>query len=186
MAIVKREEGKRNFPMLPVSQWWKIRNLFKKSIPGVVSDSYLVSTLNIQQVSAQTNIIPALRLLKLIDDSGKTTELVKDWRDDKKYPDVCKKLREEIYPKELFDACPDPLNDRESVKRWFAHITGTGDTAVLKMVAMFLVLVEANPDGKQIQASKQKPLEKKDKASSPIKDLQRNVILLLSLFLILG
>jgi hypothetical protein len=159
-TIQKGEEKRTTFPMLPVSQWWRIRSLFKRSIPGIVTDSYLVAALNIKQVSAQTNIIPSLRLLKLIDDTGKTTALAKDWRDDQKYPEVCQKLREEIYPKELFDAFPNPLNDRDGVKRWFAHITGNGETAVKKIVALFFVLVEAKPDVDQIKEPRTKNSEK--------------------------
>jgi len=160
MATIPKDEEKRTFPMLPVSQWWRIRNLFKRSIPGIVSDSYLVAALNIKQVSAQTNILPALRALRLIDDTGKTTDLAKDWRDDQKYPEVCQELRGEIYPQELFDAFPNPLNDRAGVKRWFAHITGNGETAVQKMAALFFVLVEAKPDVDQSNRLKTKNVEK--------------------------
>jgi len=159
MAKAKIDENKKSFPMLPGSHWWKLRDQFKKSIPGIVSDTYLASVLNVQKISAQTNILPTLRQLKLIDEGGKTLDIAKEWRDDEKYPSVCEKMRKSIYPQELFDACPNPLIERESVKRWFAHTTGNGDSAVMKMVSIFLILVEADPK-KKAEAKNPKRAEK--------------------------
>jgi hypothetical protein len=160
MAKVKAEEAKKTFPMLSGSHWWKLREQFKKSIPGVVSDTYLASVLDVQKNSAQANILPALRSIKLIDENGKTQDIAKEWRDDTKYPSVCEKLLKNIYPQELFDTCPNPLSERENVKRWFAHTTGTGESAVLKMVSLFLILVEADPK-KTTDAQANKKTERK-------------------------
>jgi hypothetical protein len=33
---------RKSFPMLPGAHWWALREKFKQSIPGVVTDSYLV------------------------------------------------------------------------------------------------------------------------------------------------
>jgi hypothetical protein len=163
------ESERKTFPMLPESHWWKLRERFKSSIPGVVTDSYLASVLNIQKNSAQANVLPALKQINLIDDDGKTSEIAKEWRDDHKYPDVCKKIAKSIYPQELFDAFPNPSQDREGLKRWFAHITGTGDVAVGKMVALFLLITEANPQNSttisKTKSEKSKPVVKATKGT---------------------
>jgi len=39
------EEKKSSFPMLPVAHWWSLREKFKQSIPGVVTDNYLATAL---------------------------------------------------------------------------------------------------------------------------------------------
>jgi hypothetical protein len=151
--------------MLPTNHWWKLREKFKQSIPGIVTDSYLASVLAIQKNSAQANVLPALRQIKLIDNNGKTLEIAKDWRDDQKYASVCEKFRKSIYPQELFDAFSDPTSEREGVIRWFANQTGNGDTAVKKMVAFYLLLVEASiekkTDGKSVKKASSKKAAKK-------------------------
>jgi len=38
----------KSFPMLPGAHWWALRDKFKQSIPGVVTESYLAAALNMQ------------------------------------------------------------------------------------------------------------------------------------------
>jgi len=137
---------KTTFPMMPVSHWWTLRSKFKQSIPGVVTENYLASVLNMSPVSARTNILPSLRSIGLIDENNKPTEIAKKWRDDEQYTNVCKQIRKDIYPGELIDIIPGPKVDRTSCSRWFANHTGSGNVAVTKMVAFFIVLSEANPE----------------------------------------
>jgi hypothetical protein len=49
-------EQKKSFPMLPINHWWTLRKKFKQSIPGVVTDSYLATVLNMQVNSARANV----------------------------------------------------------------------------------------------------------------------------------
>ena len=70
-------DNKKYFPTLPVKHWWSLRAKFKATIPGVVTDSYLASILNIKKISAQTNILPSLKSIGLIDDDGKTLDVAK-------------------------------------------------------------------------------------------------------------
>lgn len=147
-------DEKKTYPQMPVKHWWTIREKFKSSIPANVTDSYLASILNMEKVSAQTNILPTLKQIGLIEEDGKTTELAKKWRDDQDYPNVCKNIINKIYPQELLDAFSDPVSEREKVYRWFSLHTGNGDTAVNKMLAFYFLLVEADPTKKS--ESKQK------------------------------
>ncbi len=112
--------------MLPVGHWWTLRDRFKQSIPGVVTDNYLATALNTKPESARANVLPYLKVLGLVDSEGKTQELAKAWRDDHQYSEVCKEMRKRIYPEELTAAVPVPSEDRNAVERWFANHTGAG------------------------------------------------------------
>jgi hypothetical protein len=137
-------EKKTSFPMLPGAHWWALRDKFKQSIPGVVTDSYLAATLNMQPKSARANVLPYLEDIGLIDKDGKTQELAKAWRDDHQYADVCKKMREMVYPGDLLAAAPNPAQDRTPAARWFSNHTGAGASAVRRMVQFYTILVEAD------------------------------------------
>lgn len=146
-------EQKKSFPMLPIAHWWALRKKFKQSIPGVVTDSYLATVLEMGANSARANVLPFLKTLAIIDEEGKTGERAKQWRDDGHYGAVCKEILKEVYPKELVEAVPDPGQNRALAERWFANKTGAGAAAVKRMAALYEVIVEAD-------ASKQPEQEK--------------------------
>lgn len=154
-------EEKQRYPMLPIQHWWALRRKFKQSIPGVVTDSYLSTVLNMQANSARANILPFIKKLAIIDEDGRTTERAALWRDDASYPDVCKAMLSEVYPKELLDAVPDPVHERAIAERWFAQKTRVGEAAAGKMAALYAVLVEAD-------ASKQP--DQKDRSVKPAQE----------------
>lgn len=140
-------QPKRSFPMLPVGHWWTLRKKFKQSIPGVVTDNYLATVLDMEVNSARANVLPFLKALGIIDADGKPKERAKLWRDDGHYPEVCQAILKEVYPKDLMDAVPDPKASRDKAERWFANHTGAGEAACRRMAALYAVLVEAKPDG---------------------------------------
>ncbi len=63
---------KVGFPVMPIKHWWTLREQFKQSMPGVVTDIYLATVLNMRAISARTNILPSLRSTGIIDQDGKT------------------------------------------------------------------------------------------------------------------
>jgi len=134
----------KSFQMLPVAHWWNLREKFKQSIPGIVTDNYLAATLNMKPDSARANVRPFLKDLGLIDDEGKTQDLARTWRDDSQYADACRQMRDRLYPEELISAFPKPSEDRAGVERWFANHTGKGQTAVRRMASIYAVIAEAD------------------------------------------
>jgi hypothetical protein len=156
------------FPMLPGAHWWALREKFKQSIPGVVTDSYLAAALNMQPTSARVNVLPYLRDIGLIGDDNKTQDLAKAWRDDSQYATVCKQIRETIYPEELRSAASDPSKDRSVIERWFANHTGAGASAIQRMTQFYLILLEADvqkrPQGRSTKSGegKKEPSEKRE------------------------
>jgi hypothetical protein len=144
-----------------------LREKFKQSIPGVVTANYVATALNIQPMSARNNVLPYLKSFGLINDEGKTQDLAKAWRDDKQYADVCRKMRERIYPQGLFDAISKPSEDRVAVERWFANETGAGRAAVKRMAAIYILISEADASKKPDRQVKRK--EKPDKKTAVAK-----------------
>jgi len=93
---------------MPIGHWWTLRTRFQQSIPGVVTDSYIATVLNMKESSARANILPYLKQVGIIDEDGKPSERATKWRDNAQYKKVCSEIIKETYPQELIDACPDP------------------------------------------------------------------------------
>ena len=161
------ETQKMTFPTMPVGHWGALREKFKQTIPGIVTDNYLSSVLQMTVSSARTNILPSLRSVGLIDENGKPTDLAKKWRDDHEYPTVCSQIRKSVYPQELLDAIPGPTVDRAGCTRWFANHTGAGQGAIGKMVAFYSLVTEANPAKSDKRTDTPKPTAKKLSSSKP-------------------
>lgn len=138
------KEQKENFPNLPSKHWWQLREKFKSSIPSTITPGYVATALDMKESSAKANVLPALVKLGIIDDKFKPKDRAYDWRDDKKYADVCAEIIDEIYPEELRTAIPGPNPSRDSVKRWFANRVKVGDNAALRMAIMYETLIEAD------------------------------------------
>jgi hypothetical protein len=148
-----------------------------KSLPGVVTGSYLATVLNMAENSANANVLPFLKVLGIIDDEGKTTERAKLWRDDHHYPEVCSAILKDVYPKELLDAVPNPTEDREAAERWFARQSGAGEAAVKRMAALYSVLVDADaskqPDQEKTTSVK-KVTKPQAKTTTQVKETRSN------------
>lgn len=150
-------QKKKTYPQMPVTRWWELRERFKKTIPATVTPSYVASALDMSERSASANILPTLRVTKIIDGDGKPTDRAVKWRDDGQYKHVCDAIRKEVYPKELLDLAPDEeAADREEVQRWFANTTGVGHAGANKMASLYMALLQAEP-GKAPGAAAAKP-----------------------------
>jgi hypothetical protein len=133
----------KSYPRIPTKNWWDLRRRFRQSPPRQVDVSYLQTVLRLSEGAAK-NLLPSLRVVGLIDDSGQPTQRAMEWRDDDRYANVCEEIREQTYPRSLLDALPPPNPDRDQVERWFARETGTGEAAAKKMAAFYLLLCEAD------------------------------------------
>jgi hypothetical protein len=151
-------ENRKGYPMLSPTHWWALRKKFLQSIPGVVTDNYLATVLNMQANSARANVLLFLRTLGIVDQDNKPTERAKLWRDDEHYSEVCAAMVKEVYPEELISAVPDPRLEKEKAKSWFARQAGVGQDASSRMVALYTTLVEADvskqPDQERKPAAK--------------------------------
>lgn len=147
--------GKRSYPQLPLAVWWAIRDRFIQSLPSIVTEQYLATVLHIE-IAAARQYQRYLKDLGLIDEDQRPTRLAQEWRDDEQYPDVCRKILDEVYPEGLRDIAPPPNPNRAEVVRWFMHSEGLGKGAAENKTAMYLLLAEANPQ-KTDQRRSRKP-----------------------------
>lgn len=146
---IMAEAAKITYPVIPVKHWWSLRERFKKSIPAVVNENYIASVLGMSEKSAKSNIIPSLKYTGIIDEEGKPTNRAIRWRDDVHYSEVCEEIRKEVYPQELLDIALDPETDKDKAKRWFANSTGSGESAINRILAVYLLLIEADVNKSQ-------------------------------------
>jgi hypothetical protein len=163
------EEQKTTYPAIPAKHWWTLRKRFQQSIPNAVTPGFLATTLYMQEKSARANIIPSLVMMGIIDDAGNPTARARRWRDDEEYPEVCREIRNEIYPQELLDAAPGPTVDRPAIERWFANKTGIGQTGARRFAIVYEFLTGMTVAEKQEKpptAPKAKPSPKQIPAKS--------------------
>lgn len=135
---------KRIYPQMSPKSWFIIRKKFKSTIPPQVTTTYL-ETIGIPKDSVRSTVLPTLRRVGLIDEDGKPTDLVKNWRDDASYQDTCKLMIKILYPEELIAIAPDKDSNRQEIITWFGRDTGAGESAVKKMTGFYIMLLEANP-----------------------------------------
>lgn len=148
------EEKKKSYPKIPRNNWFLLREKFKQRTPEKVSASYIASALSMGEASASANIIPPLRAFGLIDEAGKPTDLAYDWRDDKKYPEVCKTILEATYPSELRDLFHDESAETKDVENWFARSARVGQSAARAYAATYIMLMEADLSKAKEQTTK--------------------------------
>lgn len=130
------------YPKMPESNWWTIRNQFKRTMPATVTISYLKTLLNLTSEKSANNLLSPLKQMGIIDDCKPTTR-ANDWRDDSKYKDTCNQIVQEIYPSELLDLNPGPNFDKESIKNWFMHTAKLGQGAAALVASVFIMLRSA-------------------------------------------
>ncbi len=158
----------KKLPNMPLSHWHRLRNQFKKSIPGSITTNYISSVLGMSVGSARTNILPTLKAIGMIDENDNVDqEKAKQFRDDEQYPKFCKNLIDELYPNGLKDAFPDKDSDREGIKSWIMNDSGVGSSAAGRYATFYLELLQANvnyevPPKKNISNSNSKKEDKKN------------------------
>ncbi|UOO37941.1 DUF5343 domain-containing protein [Oscillospiraceae bacterium CM] len=135
---------KQYYPMIAETSWWTLREQFKKTVPSVVSISYLKSLLSLTSDQSARNILAPLRQMKIVDENNKPTSRANDWRTDAQYTNVCSSIVDELYPVELKDLFPDKTVDAKKATDWFMHTGQLGDSAAKKVTATFLLLKDGN------------------------------------------
>lgn len=137
-------KGEVSFPKIANSNWWKLRDLFKKKVPAILTPTYLASALSMEEKSAYANLYTPFKKIGIIDDDGKPTDLAYDWRDDQKYPNVCKTLIEKYYPQEVRDLYHSPDDDLNRISNWFMNSARCGEPAANMYAKFYLLLLKAD------------------------------------------
>ena len=148
-------DNEKFFPKIAESNWWKLRNLFKHTIPTEVTANYLSSALSMTEQSVRWNIISPFKKLKILDEAGKPTDLAFDWLDDSKYPAVCQTLFSKTYPQEVRDLYPSAVSDPKAITSWFISHCRCGQPAARMFTTFYRLLLRADPSA-PMKPSRQK------------------------------
>lgn len=156
--------GDTSFPMIADSSWWKLRDLFKRKVPSIVTPTYLATALSMGEASARSNLIGPFKKIGIIDDDGKPTDLAYDWRDDHKYASVCETLIETCYPQELKDLFHSPDANIQRLTNWFMNQTRCGEPTAKKYARFYLLLLKADLKEAEVATNNK---EQKGKTTKP-------------------
>ena len=160
------EEKKKGYPKIAQANWFGLRDKLKQRVPGEISASYVASAMGMAEGSARANVVSPLKALGIVSEDSKPTELAYDWRDDSKYPEVCEKIIESIYPQELQDLFHTPDVQLPDVTSWFMRDAKVGEPAAKMFAATYIMLLQKTPqDAKDLTKNK----AANPKAASPKK-----------------
>lgn len=141
-------------PVLTGQVWWSLRDRFVQKLPASMNAGYLISALNMQEVTART-VLANLKKLALLDENGVPTDLANRWRDDSEYPAVCEEILAAAYPTELREAAPGPKPDSAVASRWFQqrHRMGKGAADNAARTYVLIASGDLGMRGKKQQSS---------------------------------
>lgn len=163
-----QEKGK-SYPKIPQATWFGLREKLKQRVPGEISASYVASAMGMAEASANANVIAPLKVLGIIGDDGKPTDMAWDWRDDTKYPQVCEQIIEATYPQELRDLFHSPDSALAAVTAWFMRSAKVGESAARKYGQTYLMLLQGDLTAAAATNKKQRSTKPPASSSSPKK-----------------
>lgn len=138
-------DEKKTLPFMSAKNWFALRKQFSRTVPPLVTNSYVASILNMGEDSARANVVAALKITGLIDKDNKPTQLAYRWRDDEQYPEVCEEIRQAVYPEELKAIAPDTHTPQDRVEKWLANKLQVGESSAKKLASFYMLLVDADP-----------------------------------------
>lgn len=149
-------EPKQNFPQIPSTVWWGLREQFKKTVPSKVSDNYLVAQLNVQATAAQ-QYLRELKKVGLLDEEGKPTEAAKRWRFDDTYREAADEILRIAYPNDLIEIAPPEDNDRQKAIRWLMQAGDLGEGAARNKAATYFMIGSNEPPSDAVASKGARP-----------------------------
>ncbi len=163
--MANEKEGS-SFPKIAKANWFALRDKLKQRVPADMSASYVATAMNMAEGSARSNVVAPLKALGIIGDDGKPTELAYDWRDDKKYAEVCNSIVEAVYPQELRDLFHDSASSLEQMTSWFMRAAKVGEPAAKMYARTYMMLLEADPSKVDDSPKSTKPRSEKPKVET--------------------
>lgn len=129
-------------PVLNGTVWWTLRQHFRRTLPKVVSETYLAAVLSLMEGPAR-NVLRNLKLLGLVDEENRPTDLAIRWRDDEQYAAACEEIVERAYPDELRAVVPRPDPDPTAAAQWFQRSRRLGDGAAKNAARTYVLIASA-------------------------------------------
>ncbi|WP_232830021.1 DUF5343 domain-containing protein [Bordetella bronchiseptica] len=133
------------YPKISKRIWQLLRARFAKTMPTAVGTDYVISTSDMTDASARSNVLSPLRDLGLLDKDNKPTDLAERWRHDDEYVAVCKEIRAATYPSALIEAFPEgSVEQKEGIKKWFMKNSKVGEAAGRMFADTYMLLSQAD------------------------------------------
>ena len=133
-------------PNVNGKNWWALRIAFQRSLPKLVTDTYLATVLSLE-VSAAKAVQRNLKLLGLVGQDNEPTDLATRWRDDQQYADACQEIARNAYPEELLSAVPGPKPDAAAASQWFQRSRRLGRGAAGNAARTYVLIVSGELAG---------------------------------------
>lgn len=170
------DDKKKGYPKIAQANWFGLRDKLKQRVPTELSASYVASAMGMAEGSARANVVSPLKILGIISDDSKPTDLAYDWRDDSKYPEVCEKIIESIYPQELKDLFHTPDAALSDIASWFMRDAKVGEPAAKMFASTYLMLLQKKPEAAKdvVKANSTKPKPIKTTSESKSKSKPSN------------
>ena len=141
-------------PVLNGTAWWALRQCFVRTLPKVVSETYLATVLSLKEAPAR-NVLRNLKLLGLVGEDNRPTDLAIRWRDDEQYAAACEEIAARAYPDELRAAVPGPNPDPTAAAHWFQRSRRLGDGGAKNAARTYVLIASAKlPDDASTSATR--------------------------------
>lgn len=163
------DDKKNTYPKIAQANWFGLREKLKQRVPGEISPSYVASAMGMAVGSARANVVSPLKVLGIIGEDSKPTDLAYDWRDDSKYPEVCEKILKSNYPQELQDLFHTPDADLSEVTSWFMRDAKVGEPAAKMFASTYIMLLQKKPEDAKAFAKSKAPKSKSTKKAPTVK-----------------
>lgn len=155
--------AEKGYPIIPERNWWDVRSQFNRTLPTLVTPSYLQTLLGLDKEKSAKNLLVNLKKVGLVDETNKPTDRGVNWRDDEAYSKVCKDIAEEVYPQELRELYPTPSENRDAVINWFKRTTKIGEATAKLVASTYTLIMEPNLEHRE-EKTKPKTAAPKTKA----------------------
>ena len=133
-------------PVLNGTAWFALRRQFNRTLPKLVSETYLATVLSLKEGPSR-NVLRNLKLLGLVGEDNQPTDLAIRWRDDEQYANVCEEIAKRTYPDELRAAVPGPDPDPTATTQWFQRSRRLGEGAAKNAARTYVLITSAKlPD----------------------------------------
>ena len=153
-------------PTINGSVWWTLRSRFQQSLPSAVTLNYLSTVLSAKENTAR-GVLANLKLLGLVSEDGKPTELANLWRDDEQYAAACAEIARHAYPDELLSAVPGPNPNARAATQWFQLSRRLGSGAAGNAARTYALVVSGKLDpDKETSAAKKKSADGTNRQAS--------------------
>lgn len=154
-----------NYPQIPRTVWFGVRDQLRKSPSVTVTDDLLAAKLDVQPTAAK-QYIKELTKVGLLDENGKATDLAKKWRLQDDHAEAINEILTNAYGDELIALAPPGEAERAVVKRWFLQ-KGLGDGSAGNRAATYLMIANSDASDESIgssgeAASPKKPRKRKE------------------------